>query len=119
MRKIILILVAIISFMGCAKDGKPSDIKDSKWIASFSGHPVIVEFVSKNQVRSYRCDENYNYKSWLFEGTYQQSGKELVFTDFKVPYDEDPRTIIKGKVEGDVMELETKYDTFLTFMLLK
>lgn len=77
MKKIVIIIAAILTLVGCEKNN--ASLVGSKWIYEFNSSTYVMEFTSKNDVRTYEADSNYNFKDSLTEGEYNYSNGKITF----------------------------------------
>lgn len=141
MRKLAIIIAAIVILAGCSKE---DILVGSKWSYEFNSSTYLLEFTSDTDVRTYEVDNNYNYKASLTEGKYHYNNGHITFGEnfgvarsaliilyyryyFKtasisgdimniIASDE---TIIFPIEDGQVLEPEITYNGECTFTLMK
>jgi hypothetical protein len=77
MKKIIIIIAAILALVGCEKSN--ASLVGTKWTYQFNSSTYVMEFTSKTDVRTYEADNNYNFKGSLTEGEYNYSNGKITF----------------------------------------
>ena len=77
MKKIVIIIAAILTLMGCEKSN--ASLVGTKWTYQFNSSTYVMEFTAKTDVRTYEADNNYNFKGSLTEGEYNYSNGKITF----------------------------------------
>lgn len=128
MKKIVLLILSALMLICSSCEKEAGKLKNSKWTFKFGVNNYAMEFTSKTDVRTYQCDNNYNFEDSLQEGTYVQDGNNITFggeIDMLVGSGLFPTVyhVTSGVINGDTMQItattENGYTKSHTLMRLK
>ena len=88
MKKVILVLLALTTLVGCTKISQDLGLRNelapepkSKWVCTIEGQGYCMEFTSRKDVKLYACDSNYQEVS---HDTYADDEARVMYDTYEM-----------------------------------